>query len=145
MTRSDSRFISSHEPARVAASMPNIFSDPWKKNKISVEGRGGWQSRTEQSITLEINWLLSNMQGSIFLMPCKGTGLYRGKKLLLQFLSALKISNILPKDFSMHLSIDIFLTSVSEREKKKKKAQTTDSVVVYAINSDVNMSNNIIF
>lgn len=43
----------------------------------------------------------------------------------------------------MHLSIDIFLTSVSER--KKKHAQTTDSVVVYAINSDVNMTNNIIF
>lgn len=39
MTWSDSS-ISSHEPATVAASIPNIFSDLWKNNKISVEEEG---------------------------------------------------------------------------------------------------------
>lgn len=103
VTWSDSG-TSSHEPARVAASMPNVFSDLWKKNKISVEEEGGKGSRTEQSIRLEINWLLSNMQGSIFLMPCKGTVLYRGKKIPFTFSVCTKNSKCVSQGFQYALT-----------------------------------------
>lgn len=38
-------------------------------------------------------------------MPFKGTVMHRGRKFLLQFVSELETSNIFPKEFSIHSSI----------------------------------------
>lgn len=82
------------------------------------------------------------MQGSIFSCLLKVASCTEEENFL-QFLSAVEILDIFPKDFSMHSSIQTFLTSVSERGKKPK--QISSSAVVYKINSDLNMSNKIIF
>lgn len=135
--------ISSHEPATVVASVSNIFSDLWKKNKISAEEEGG---KAEQNGALDWRLIGSYQICKIlfFSCPVKVLSCTEKKNPFTVSVCTKDIKSISQGFQYAFIHWNIFNFCVW-KGRNLKNPQTTDSVGVYEINSDISMSNHIIF